>query len=535
MAFQPIEFSFTEVEKNGELSACVTARDTGSNKTITRVVTLSTGDRFAFVEEAAKDFGYDAEVAKQASVDFVREICDVHPEPQSTDYLKDLWNHPEQLGSSDDAPAKSSITPALTRACDVVTKEIEWLWRQKLALGKLNLIAGEPGSNKSCLTIDIASRVSTGTPWPDGSDCPHGRAILLNAEDAADDTIVPRLIAAGADLKNVVILEGANVPNADGGTRLKGFTLDQIALLEDALGVVKDCKLVVIDPVSAYLSDSDSHKNAEIRGLLAPVGALAAKYGVCVLMVTHLNKSVGGKAMHRSMGSLAFVAAARSAWLVSKDPENNRRRYFVPIKNNLGNDVDGYAFTVENAPGDIPCLAWEREIVRKTADEILSASAETHDAADDRAQTVVDDAAEWLVNLLSKSGGEMLGGEIGDKGKGTGEVSVRLEVKAAGLSWASVKRAKQKLRIKSRKRVFDGKWVWKLPPGFQVENACGSTAPVSQNVEPHEPHEPHEPQAVIDKKMVVKAPSEDECEAENHVAHVVVTRAPHDHESGVVS
>ena len=84
--------------------------------------------------------------------------------------------------------------PVVTRMSDVVQKPVEWLWRQRFGLGKLNVICGDPGLGKSFLTLDMIARVTTGSPWPDedvAGVAPLGSAVLVSAEDAVDDTIAP--------------------------------------------------------------------------------------------------------------------------------------------------------------------------------------------------------------------------------------------------------------------------------------------------------------------------------------------------------
>jgi RecA-family ATPase len=109
--------------------------------------------------------------------------------------------------------------------------------------------------------------------------------------------------------------------------------------------------LIVIDPITAYLAGIDSHINADVRAVLAPLGQLAARHSVAVVCVSHLNKGGAasggsGDALLRVSGSLAFVAAPRAAFIVARDPENRARRLFLPAKNNLGRDGTGLAFSV---------------------------------------------------------------------------------------------------------------------------------------------------------------------------------------------
>src|SRR4051812_15502629 len=95
------------------------------------------------------------------------------------------------------------------RMSDVVPEPIHWLWRNRLARGKVTLMAGDPGLGKSQITLNAGAHVSTGTPWPDGDLCEQGSIVILSAEDAANDTVRPRLEAADADLDRVHILEAA--------------------------------------------------------------------------------------------------------------------------------------------------------------------------------------------------------------------------------------------------------------------------------------------------------------------------------------
>ncbi len=104
---------------------------------------------------------------------------------------------------------------------------------------------------------------------------------------------------------------------------------------------IGEVAMIVIDPISAFLGGTDSRKNADIRALLHPLCKLAAGHEAAVVCVSHLNKTSGGEPLLRVTGSLAFVAAARSAWIVAKDRDDPNRRLFLPLKNNIGNDQTG--------------------------------------------------------------------------------------------------------------------------------------------------------------------------------------------------
>ena len=85
----------------------------------------------------------------------------------------------------------------LTNGSSIRPIAIEWLWEGRFALGKVSLIAGDPGGGKSQLTLDMAARCTRGLPWPvDNMPAPFGTVVVISAEDDAADTIIPRLMAA---------------------------------------------------------------------------------------------------------------------------------------------------------------------------------------------------------------------------------------------------------------------------------------------------------------------------------------------------
>ncbi len=337
------------------------------------------------------------------------------------------------------------------RLSEIESRPIRWLWPGRIARGKVSLIAGHPGLGKSQITASLAAIVSTGGRWPvDRSPCERGSVVILSAEDDAADTIRPRLEAAGANLDRVYILDAVREIGGKGEGRERIFTLSgDIPHLGYLLERLDDVALVIIDPITAYLGDTDSHKNAEVRALLAPLAKLAERYRVAVVCVSHLNKGGGSsEALLRITGSLAFAAAARAAFIVARDPDNQARRFFLPGKNNLARDETGLAFTVEPVclPGGIETsrVSWEAAPVAVTADEVLAPDATAQD------RTAVQEAVEWLCGLLAD-------GPLSAK-------DIQRQAGQAGIAWHTVRRAKDTLGIRPAKTRFDGGWEWVLPP-----------------------------------------------------------------------
>ena len=333
--------------------------------------------------------------------------------------------------------------PLLARLADVEPQEVRWLWPSRIPMGKITLIAGDPGLGKSFLTLDIASRVSTGAGWPDrpGERVEPRGVVLLSAEDDAADTIVPRLMAAGADLTRIEALQAVQVA---GGKRAAFDLSRDVHHLREAVRRVAGCELVVVDPVSAYLGATDSHVNAEVRSCLAQLAAMAGDTGVAVVLVSHLNK--GGespRAIYRITGSLAFAAAARAVWAVTRDEADRTRRLMMPVKLNLAAaDTNGLAYSL--APplhGTVPCIAWEAAPVAGDADDAM------------REPTAVDEAVAFLQEVLAD--GPM------------SSTDLRKEADERGIGWRTVNRAQRRAGVVAeQQRSGDGTriggWMWRL-------------------------------------------------------------------------
>lgn len=340
------------------------------------------------------------------------------------------------------------------RLSDIQPKPIRWLWRGRIAKGKVFMLAGHPGLGKSQALISVAAIVTTGGTWPlDRTECEVGSVIILSAEDDAEDTIRPRLEAAGADLKRVFILDAIREPNRDGNLTTRPFNLTaDIERLSNLARKLGDVALIVIDPIiTAYLGGVDSHKNAEVRGVLAPLAAMAAEIEAAIVCVSHLNKAGGPEAMLRVMGSLGFVAAARAAYLVAKDPEDETRRLFVPMKNNLAEDRGELAFWVKGktleSGIETSCVEWGADPVTMTADEAMVP------AGDPEERDEIEDAQVFLRGLLEK-------GPVASK-------QVRADADCAGYSWATTRRAQKAIGIEAYREGFgkEGVWYWRLPDG----------------------------------------------------------------------
>lgn len=151
----------------------------------------------------------------------------------------------------------------------------------------------------------------------------------------------------------------------------------------------------MIDPVAAFCGKVDSHKNSEVRGLLAPLAELAGRHRVAIVSVTHLSKTGGTTAVYRAMGSLAFAAAARAVWAIVKDQDDPQRRLFLPAKLNLARDPDGLAYRIDDGR-----VVWEHEPVKLHADEAFAAEAAASAGTSNRGSERRE-AVAWLREQLA--------------------------------------------------------------------------------------------------------------------------------------
>jgi putative DNA primase/helicase len=334
------------------------------------------------------------------------------------------------------------------RAATITPEPVDWIWERRLARGKHTAIAGEPGLGKSQFAIFATATITRGASWPDGfGAAKKGRAIILSAEDDPADTIVPRLMAAGADLEQVEIIEAAK-----DGDKQRPFSLQtDLEKLEHYAKRMGDVELISMDPLSAYLGGGgmDSHRDTEVRSVLAPVSEMAARLGTGILTVSHFNKGAGNsKALHKFMGSVAFIAAPRVGFAIIEDMEDAERRLFLHVKNNLSPPAVGLAFrlgqkiiTDSGITGSH--IVWEAETVNMTADQAV---AERREKA---TSPKLEDARGFLQQVIGTRGIEV--------------TALEEEAKSAGISWATIRRAKDALGIKSQKSGADGPWMWKLP------------------------------------------------------------------------
>ncbi len=203
--------------------------------------------------------------------------------------------------------------PTIVPMNTIEPRTVKWLWKNRIPNGKLVSLSGNPGLGKTLVLMDISSRVTTGADWPDGERGGEpGGVVICSAEDDPHDTLRPRLDAAGADVSRINLVQ--SVVLLDAKTKKKSERLIDLQQDRDAIGKAMDgtanCKLLIMDPINAYLGKTDSYKNAEVRQVLGPVAEMCHRKGVAFIYLGHLNKTTNGPALYRAAGSIAFVVGS---------------------------------------------------------------------------------------------------------------------------------------------------------------------------------------------------------------------------------
>lgn len=318
---------------------------------------------------------------------------------------------------------------------DTIDSEpVTWLWEARIPRGKLTILDGNPGLGKTFAALDLAARVTTGSPMPDGSPGVSGGVVFLSLEDDPGDTLRPRLEAAGADLARVTVLDPASpmFPN-----------VSEIKTLENLIGST-GAALLVLDPLVGFLpADCNAHRDQDIRRALTPLSMLAQRTECAIVGIRHLNKSTAGQAIHRGGGSIGIGGAARCVLLVAEDPDDSERRVLASIKCNLAPRPDALCFRVAGEPAR---LSWEG-VSTHTADALVA-------PMDGEERSALDDARAFIREELD--GGERPAREI------------LSAARSSGVAEKTLKRAKRLEGVSSRR--VNGAWIWTLPRGPVAPN-----------------------------------------------------------------
>jgi putative DNA primase/helicase len=336
--------------------------------------------------------------------------------------------------------------PLLTCLAGVAPTAVTWLWPRRIPLAMPCILFGDAGLGKTHVALDIMARVSLGCNWPGGGRAPLGNVVVMSGEDDWATTIVPRLNKAGADLSRVYGFPAVEAFD-ERGRRTFRLTADAETLERELRSV--DAILAVVDPLTCFLGDVDTHRTSDVRSALSTLADVAARTGAAILCILHPNKEErsGTKALNRLSGSGAFGAAARSVMAVAADPQDeaDERRLLLPVKLNVAAQPDGIGFRITSSDPDAcdSAVTWDTAPVDTDADEAFGRT------RPDTPQ--MTKAKAFLKRVLAS--GEPYPATVAQE-----------EASHEGINLKTLKRAKKLLHVQSRLQGFgaDGVWTWQL-------------------------------------------------------------------------
>ena len=351
----------------------------------------------------------------------------------------------------------------IVRASEIKMRSKNWLWEGHLLRGAQELLTGIPGLGKSQVQMSYVASVTNRVPWPDGTVMEPHNVVMLTAEDKLEDEIIPRLVAAGADLDRVHILKYIKVDKK----RRQFLLSEDLEQLGRDVARIGDVALVTLDPITAYMGGKmDSHKATEVRSQLGPLKDFAERTNVAVSTITHPAKSTNNQAINHFIGSQAFIAAARVGHIcveeVEEDEDGNKqptgRILFAHAKHNASIKMPTLAYTIKEiivgvdeqtgATIAAPHVAWEAEPVDITADQAVAAAAHGRGGGG-RRQDAQRAAMKFLEDFLKA-------GPVEQK-------KVEAAASKRGFSAKQLRTARELLQVVTEKSGFEGAWTWRIP------------------------------------------------------------------------
>jgi putative DNA primase/helicase len=401
--------------------------------------------------------------------EFLDEDDDLPPIPEDWFTRPAPQSERPDSRSAPQAPGK----PNLRCLADLPEQLSQWLWPGRVPRGALTLLCGEAGRGKSLLALDIAARVTSGQSWPDGAPGGEpGDVLILSAEDSIGRTVRSRLIAHGADLQRVFYFKSGawldpdqslnELPAFSGSPAATRLGLvsswSNMALARDAREIksalerLPECRLILIDPIPAYLEAGRMDSAEAARDFLGSLATMADRTGAAVLAVMQLDRARPNSADKRHFARRALAESARAIYSIDHHPELAGSCALLPVKNNLGDARTALSFRVTGSPAAVARIAWNPVPFEPA---VCEAALDVHpQQPSSRCLSEVDRAIAWLQGALAA--GPVPSQELIQRAA------------AAGIARSAFYRARTRLGIQaSNESQIGGAWNCTLPGKVQ--------------------------------------------------------------------
>jgi putative DNA primase/helicase len=367
---------------------------------------------------------------------------------------------------ADGPPRWESTGPRMvsTRADQITPSRPQWMWDRWLTAGALHLLVGRQGGGKSTFAAWLTAQITTGRPYPDDPTCREPENVATLSLEEADDRLVARLHAAGADVTKVEVLSDVEDVDDEGRPYRRPWRLPKDCSVIETFIRDARVRLLVVDGLG-YSITGDSHNYAVIGSALSALSGVAERTGCAILGLTHPPKGASDP-VTAAIGSTAWTAIPRVVWVLGTDPqdETEQRRVARVSKTNYRPPDNGLGFAIGNDE------AYECGYVTGLGMSAVSAEDLVAARPNDGERTEREEARDLIKSILST--GPMDTSEV------------LKTTRAAGVSEMTVKRARRDLGVIStpRKDPATGKLLgWSLElPDHKITAPDHRSGPVGQ-------------------------------------------------------
>jgi hypothetical protein len=253
---------------------------------------------------------------------------------------------------------------------------VDWYHWPWIARGIYTLIVGHPSAGKSTFGASLAAK--------------SHRSLILPGEEDVKRVVLPRLLAADADLSRVSFLRPDNA---------LAFPRDGERFIDILQQTGAD--FVLIDPLDSYLGDSvDENHNGPVRRVLDCFARAAEATGIALVVVRHPGKA----AQNLLAGSRAFRSHPRSILQLTTLAGVDDKGILSAYKPPFGIRATPIYYELVGAEGEAKRFVSGEEAPYVRVEEAVHVC--------DRIDRSKIDEAEELVRLLLADGKELTSKEI---------------------------------------------------------------------------------------------------------------------------